>query len=186
MSTVPDPTTLTLRLKYHKTTILLHVSQLATLSQLKAELFHALQETCPRGFPLLGPDPDTVEEYKPLPTSADEIVFGLPKNIVDPHGGWKRIAAPAILSEDENGKGKKAQTSVEETVKGAGIKDGMALAFKWGDEATLQSGGDEAMVMDGEEDVLEEEEWDVVIPRYEDVYGVENIGDVGARSEYVG
>jgi len=36
------------------------------------------------------------------------------------------------------------------------------------------------------EDEEDDEEWDVVIPSYEDAYGVENEGDVGGLKEFNG
>lgn len=109
-------------------------------------------------------------------------------------GEWERGAGIGIdIKEEEDvgkGKGKARSKSsrsekggsggvggAKDCPKGAGLRDGSVLAFKWGERSE-----------DGDENELEleGEKWDVVIPAYEDQYGVENLGDLGGRKEFVG
>lgn len=149
--TTPSSLTWTLRLKHHKTTVLLHVEPLQTLSAVKAELLSALRETDPEGINGI-----------PLPSSSDSIVLGKPHDFNDISQGWQRIEESSHEDGDEDiqkkGKGKQSRDGGDSSVKGVGLKDGAALAFKW---------------VDADQDdhiVGEEEDWDVVVPSYDDVY----------------
>ena len=79
-------------------------------------------------------------------------------------GKGKAVASTAAAK----GKGRKSE-GAGDCPKGAGLKDGAVLAFRWeGDGAP------------------EESSWGVQLAIYEDAYGVQNEGDVGGRAEFEG
>jgi len=82
--------------------------------------------------------------------------------------------------------GKKADT---ESVKAAGMRDNAVLAFRWdekGKKAVVEDEGDGDEELDLVGDDSEGEEWDVVLPSFEDQYGVDNEGDLGVQREFNG
>jgi len=165
MSTVnPSPTTWTLRIKYHKTTILLHADPFQSVQRLKQDLLDSLRAIKPSSTFLNG---------RSLPSSASQIQLARPYDALDPTSGWELIEESDDVTLQANGpdgkgkgKAKVKPNSSEFTLKGAGLKDNLALAFRWQDKESMDAG-------------LEDEEWDVIIPTFEDIYGVENVGDVG-------
>ncbi|KAL2350818.1 hypothetical protein BJ546DRAFT_890890 [Cryomyces antarcticus] len=186
MSTNPTPLTWTIRLKQRTRTVLLHADPLQRIDTIKAELLRALKQTSKDGM-LYG---------LAIPEDASDVLLARPNDILDPQSGW------TSLDEDEgtkNGKGKgKAKATAPSTaagnkrkrgttagaldcLQGLGLKDNAVLAFKFR-QAREDRGGDN----DDEGLGLEDEEWDVVIPSFEDQYGVENLGDVGAQGEFQG
>lgn len=87
-------------------------------------------------------------------------------------GEWEEAAADSDVEVDE-GKGKGKAKGVKrgagaDCPKGAGLKDGAVLAFRWDGEGMRGS------------------EWEVQIASFEDAYGVQNESDVGARAEFEG
>ncbi|KAK3063164.1 hypothetical protein LTS18_002549 [Coniosporium uncinatum] len=163
----PNSSTWTVRLKHHKTTIVLHIDPLQTLASLKEDLLLALQQTCTHQT-LRG---------KQLPSAAGAFAIAKPRDPLDVARGWERLPA-----------GKKAD---RESVKAAGLRDNAVLAFRWdekGKKAVMggeeEGDGDEGLGLDG--DGREGEEWDVVLPSFEDQYGVENEGDLGMQREFNG
>src|SRR5207249_1478787 len=146
--TTPSPLTWTLRFKSRKTTILLHVDPLHTFSTIKSHLYTALQETGLR-------DPDTNEQI-PLPSSPSDIQLGRPVNPNEPRQGFQlgewEYPPPDDDDGDTNGgkgKGKAKATrlrksgedavgaaNVKDCPKGAGLRDGAVLAFRWPDDVT--------------------------------------------------
>jgi hypothetical protein len=189
---VPSPQTWTLRFKSHKSTILLHVDPLNTFATIKTYLYHALQETGLR-------NPETGESI-PLPASSSDIQLGRPVNINDAHEGFGLGEWEYTVTEDEDendkGKGKAKATakkadggsiaSVKDCPKGAGLKDGAVLAFRWAGDGTWD--GDDAM--DGDADtrrgVKGADMWGVKLASFEDAYGVDNETDVGGGREFEG
>jgi hypothetical protein len=188
--TTPSPQTWTLRLKSRKTTVLLHVDPLHTFSTIKSHLYEALKETGLK-------DPETNEPI-PLPESPSDIQFGRPLDILDAQQGFQigEWELPVYESEDDGGKGKgkgKAKAgnnsggatagvaNVKDCPKGAGLKDGAVLAFRWAGDGTW----------DGDEDMEQElpdgsNMWGVKLASFEDAYGVNNETDVGGHNEYEG
>jgi len=169
MPTEPNPSTWTLRLKHHKTTILLHIDPLQTLASLKEDLLLALQQTCPH----------QTLHGKQLPSAAGAFAIAKPRDPLDVAAkGWERLPA-----------GKKAE---RESVKAAGVRDNAVLAFRWdekGKKAVLgadEGDGDGEVGLGFDGDGGEDEEWDVVLPSFEDQYGVENEGDLGMQREFNG
>ncbi|KAF1816240.1 hypothetical protein P152DRAFT_454499 [Eremomyces bilateralis CBS 781.70] len=159
----PNPGTWTFRLKYHMTTVLLHVDPLENLSSVKAELLKALQETTP------------TEELngKPLPEGPEQFRLAQPNNINDPLSGWTQIDPNPFEDEGDGSRGRrKGKTAAGQSVKAMGLQDNAVLAFQWGEK--------DKNIDDGDMDV-EEEEWDVVIPSSEDVFDDENEGGVAPQ-----
>jgi hypothetical protein len=173
----PSPTTWTLRIKAHKTTVLLHVDPLSTFSNIKALFLAALKETSLKhagtGLPVS------------LPDSPSEIQLGKPVDKHDPQAGfvlgdWELKDAK---KDGANGKKKEESTlaapsNIGQCPKGAGLKDGAVLVARWKRDGTGWSGPPEG---DEEDELVQEEPsmWGVKIASYEDSYGVENEGDVG-------
>ncbi|OQO14301.1 hypothetical protein B0A48_01177 [Cryoendolithus antarcticus] len=164
--------TLTIRLKLHKTTLLLHTEPTSKLSTLPVRLLDTLHETQSSG---------KLGSYA-IPKDPEDVVLAIPRDPNDASLGWEEVGQPARTA---NGNGKaKAQkssrgqaTSVGQTVADAGIRDGMMLAFRFRTVAEKQA----ADVEDDEDvDVDEiaakgkiangtaEKEWDVVLPDLED------------------
>lgn len=170
MSTVNQSSQMwTLRLKYHKTTVLLHADPLQSVQRLKQDLIDSLRAIKPTSTFLNG---------RSLPSSASQIQLAKPCDILDPTSGWELLEESddaTLRANGPDGKGKgKAKVkpnSSEFTLRSVGMKDNLALAFRWWDKESVDSG-------------LEDEEWDVIIPTFEDIYGVENIGDVGELRDF--
>ncbi|KAH7377282.1 hypothetical protein BKA66DRAFT_513588 [Pyrenochaeta sp. MPI-SDFR-AT-0127] len=190
----PSPQTWTLRLKSRKTTVLLHVDPLHTFTTIKSYLYDALQETGLK-------DSETGESI-PLPSTPSDIQFGRPVNINDAHEGFQlgEWEYPEIEDDEEGGKGKgKAKASrkpnggatasaanVKDCPKGAGLKDGAVLAFRWAGDGIWD--GSEDMDVDLEERSADKgaNMWGVRLASFEDAYGVENETDVGGGREFEG
>lgn len=171
----PTPQTWTLRFKSHRTTVFLHIDPLHTFSTIKSTLYTALQET---GLRASDHGPEIA-----LPASPSDIQLGRPVDPLDASQGFVLGEWETAPSDDEvaveeeeakaKGKGKGRKTAAVENVKecpkGAGLKDGGVLAFRWeGDGAG------------------EGESWGVTLASFEDAYGVQNEMDVGARGEFEG
>ncbi|KAF2418685.1 hypothetical protein EJ08DRAFT_52827 [Tothia fuscella] len=171
-STTPNPLSYTIRFKHHKTTVLLHLDPLTPLSTIKSTLLTSLRQTKPNGI-----------NNNPLPAKPSQIQFAKLINPSETGEGWEPLtpATSAYFDDDEldglpdgkgmgKGKGGKGNGRVDvdsgTSIKATGVKDGSVVAFRW----SLEEGG-------GEED--EWEEWDVVLPSFEDNYGVENQGEGG-------
>ena len=94
----PSPQTWTLRLKAHKTTVILHVDPLHTFDTIKTYLYDALQETDFK-------NPETGESI-PLPPSASDIQLGRPVNINDANEGFELGEWEYCIGEEEEEGGK--------------------------------------------------------------------------------
>ena len=183
--TTPTPTTWTLRLKSHRTTVFLHIDPLTPFTTIKQHLHTALTETTLSKFDGGPPIPH--------PASPEENQLGRPIDPLDARQGFVLGEWESAQSDDEvaiedaaegskgKGKGKAAASAAAakgkgrksegagDCPKGAGLKDGAVLAFRWeGDGAP------------------EESSWGVQLATYEDAYGVQNEGDIGGRAEYEG
>ncbi|KAF2144031.1 uncharacterized protein K452DRAFT_285238 [Aplosporella prunicola CBS 121167] len=147
--TTPSPQTWTLRCKHNKTTIVLHVDALQTLSSIKPELLQALRDT----------QPDGSLNGHALPEDAAEIQLA---KMLDPHDetrGWVRV---------DNAETKVGKKKDGPSLKDVGLKDNGVLAFRWGEEA--------ANAPDQILDEDEGEQWDVIMPKYEETYFPEDEG----------
>jgi len=188
----PSPQTWTLRLKALKTTVILHVDPLHTFDTIKTYLYDALQETDLK-------NPETGESI-PLPPSASDIQLGRPVNINDANEGFQLGEWEYSIGEeeDEGGKGKgKAKASgsanggakagtanVKQCPKGAGLKDGAVLAFRWPGDGNWD--GEDELDIDEGRPGKAGDMWGVKLASFEDAYGVENETDVGGRPEFEG
>jgi hypothetical protein len=185
--TNPSPQTWILRLKSRKTTVLLHVDPLHTFSTIKSNLYEALTETGLK-------DPESGETI-PLPESASDIQLGRPIDVNDAQQGFQlgEWEYSAYESEEEGGKGKgkgkakagkksngAAGSNVNDCPKGAGLKDGAVLAFRWAGDGIWDGGEDADMDQDGSN------MWGVQLASFEDAYGVTNESDVGGGREFEG
>jgi hypothetical protein len=195
MTTAPDPTSWTLRLKSQKTTVLLQTNPLHTFGTIKSRLYSVLQETSLK---------DQNGNRIPLPGSPEDIQLGKPANINDPRDGFVpgEWEANGLQEDDEapnpkgKGKGKPKDTeelatpsNIKNCPKGANLRDGSVLAFRWRGQG-MESAWEEEDVEDDEDLVMVGGEgkslWGVKIASFEDGYGVENTGDVGGHREFEG
>lgn len=195
--TKPTPQTWTLRLKHHRTTILLHVDPLQSLSSIKSELLKAVSQTHPDG---------TLNNVT-IPQRASDVMLAKPVDINDLEAGWESLEPKGVIDgvfEDEGagkGKGKVSMVKNNKTAatggknalrdcpQGVGLRDGGVVAFKFRVQDAEKDGrvrGDvdgDAVIDIGEEEE-ENEKWDVVVPSLEETYGealpvVEGVDEVG-------
>ncbi|KAI4177876.1 MAG: hypothetical protein LQ348_005750 [Seirophora lacunosa] len=151
-----NPELLTLRFKKHKTTILLLVSRQESFTSVKAKLQDAIKST---GV--------TQISGQPLPQNAEDIILGVPIDNNDPNRGWIDLEIPDI--EDDGGKKAKKPSVLNATPLGAGLKDGMVLAFKFRQQSAKDDGMD-----------IDDNEWDVIMPAFDDDEGSQaNGGEKG-------
>lgn len=198
--TQPISTMWTIRFRHGKTTVLLHVDPLQNIASIKAELWAVLTQT---------ESTDSQTNAPSIPDSPDEILLARPLDINDATQGWKGLTVP----ETSNGTATKAKASAKgkgkgregaavegidaESLKSLGIRDNALLAFKFV-SSTSQSSHDEVPATDINADDEDEdmndtdgegarkESWDVIMPAWEDQYGVTNTGDAGALKEFEG
>lgn len=142
----------TLRFKQHKTTILLFVQQSQPFDSIKSELLDAIKATRIKDI-----------NGNPLPSDPQDIEFGVPRDKNDISKGWVALKIPEVEDGDTKGKGVKKDSILNGSPLGAGLKDGAMLAFKF-------TKGDEENAMDLDE------EWDVIIPSYDDEAGSQSQG----------
>ena len=133
---------MTLRFKKHRTTILLLVAPSQSFTSIRQDLLAAIKAT-----------DITKINGEDLPSDPETIVLGLPVDKHDISKGWVPLEIPEVEEGDAKGKGVKKNSVLNENPLGAGLKDGALLAFKF------REGGDD----DGMDD-----EWDVIMPSYED------------------
>ncbi len=131
---------MTLRFKQHKTTILLLVPQSQPFTTVKQHLLEAIRSTGINDI-----------NGNPVPSDPEAIVFGLPIDKNEIKKGWVPLKIPEREDGDTKGKGIKKGTVLNGSPLGAGLKEGALLAFKFRD-------------IDAEED----DQWDVVMPSYDD------------------
>ena len=99
-----------------------------------------------------------------LPTEPEDVVFGVPVEKNDLSKGWVRLDIPETEVQ-VNGDSKKIggkKSVLNSSPLGAGLKDGAMLAFRFKTEG-------EMVDEDGLD--VEDDEWDVLIPSYEEEYG---------------
>jgi hypothetical protein len=163
---VPNPRSWTLRFKNGKSTILIEVDPLQSLSDIRAELLAAIQLTH-TGGKLNGHD---------IPQNPDEITLGIPANVNDLKEGW--IALERHNEDDGDavptGKGK-GKASVAASVRkpgsstlkacpqSVGMRDGGLVAFKFASE-------DEVTETEADDFAIIEEKWNVDVPTMESTY----------------
>lgn len=137
----------TLRFKQHKTTILLFVQQSQSFDSIKRDLRDAIKATGIQDI-----------NSNLVPSDPQDIELGVPRDKNDPSKGWVALKIPEVEDGDAKGKGVKKGSVLNESPLGAGLKDGAMLAFKF-TKGTEEDGMDV------------DDEWDVIIPSYDDEAG---------------
>ena len=123
-----------------------------------------------------------------IPGTADEIELARPADINDLSAGWEPLEpkgekddaadggkgkAKAASSSKTKSKDAAGKNTLKDCPKGAGLRDGGIVAFKFRekdedeDEWEKVEGGDDAEIVVKEK----EERWDVVVPSVEETYG---------------
>ena len=133
----------TLRFKQHKTTILLFVQQSQPFDSIKRDLLDAIKATGIQDI-----------NGNTLPSDPEDIEFGVLRDKNDHSKGWVALKIPEAEDGDTKGKGVKKGSVLNENPLGAGLKDGAMLAFRFAKAA--------------EEGMDKDDEWDVIIPSYDD------------------
>ena len=96
-----------------------------------------------------------------LPSSAEDIILGLPINRNDLSKGWVGLDIPTMELEDEAGSKKQIggkKSVLNSSPLGAGLRDGSLLAFKFRSEDAKDNDG-----LD-----LKDSDWDVIMPSYDE------------------
>lgn len=144
----------TLRFKQHKTTVLLFAQQSQSLDSIKRDLLDAIKA---RGIEDINGNA--------LPSDPEDIEFGVPRDKYDISKGWVPLKIPEVEDGDTKGKGKgvKKDSVLNGSPLGAGLKDGAMLAFRF-----TKGPAEDGMDVD--------DEWDVIIPSYDDEVGSQGQG----------
>ncbi|KAH0387410.1 hypothetical protein KCU92_g1824, partial [Aureobasidium melanogenum] len=182
----PSPDVWTIKFKNARTTVVLYVYQLQTLSSIKVELLHALKTANPSGQ-LNGAT---------LPDSPDDIEFAKPRDLSNPGtSGWQSIEADAPVEDFDadlfgggdftpkakgKGKGKAKSAGHKDGLLGAGLKDNGIVAFRFKGQKTVSrpvgDDVDEGLGLDLEDEVAPDADgWNVELPKFEDVYGLNDL-----------
>lgn len=159
----PSSRTWTLRFKHNTRTVLLEVDPLQKLSDVRAELLHALVET----------NPDGTFNGKEIPKNADHIQLGSANDRNDLSKGYTSLSSDFEQIEESGkgkgkataGKAKPGSSSAKDCPQGVGLKNGDIVAFKFA--------GDDGVPGD-EDEILEQ--WDVVVPSIEETYREDDEG----------
>ena len=151
--TAASPTTFTLRFKNQKSTTIIHADPLQSFESLKVELIRALSET----------HPDGKINGEAIPSNASSILFARPNDIHKLDKGFTSVtdkAGDIITGNEPTGRQRKPGDSdikiKNACPKAAGLKDGAIIAYKFMAED------------DAEYDPILDNNWDVVMPSYED------------------
>ena len=139
--------------KNHKTTILLYVDPQGSFSTIKADLLSAIKQAS--GLESL--------DARNIPSDPEDVEFALPVSRHDPHRGWVTLEIP----EDEAKKTKilkGGHSAVNDSPMGAGLKDGMNLAFRFRTEEERKRTKEDVE----DEPGAGEMGWDVIVPAYDD------------------
>jgi len=164
VSTLPQPSHITLLLRHHKSTTLLSVSPSQSFESIKTLLLSALKA---RNIASLRNSSDPANPT-PLPSSPDDLDFGVLSDKKDHSKGWTLLTPDLTASSSAKKKSASSKAADADTPSGAGLVDGSWLAYR----ARKSSGdGDEAKVDENGEvdvDMAEDQGWDVVIPSFEE------------------
>ncbi|KAL8675193.1 MAG: hypothetical protein Q9168_000446 [Polycauliona sp. 1 TL-2023] len=145
-----SPKQLTLRFKCHKTTIILLVAPHDSLTSIKSKLLDALKVAN-----------ITEIQGRPLPKDLDHVLLGVPIDLNNPGEGWTNLEIP----EKDDTEEPKRSSVLNASPMGAGVKDGSVLAFKFRGDAS-----------DVDNMEMGDNEWDVVLPTFDDEEGSQNQG----------
>lgn len=184
----PPPRVWCLRFKLNRSTVMLHIDALQTLSSVRTELLLALKATNPDGIFKGKLRDDTPISY-PLPSNADDIALAKPIDINDLNAGWESIGDDLddlnFDDADLGGKGKgkakaasakTASKGVNDCPQGAGLRDGGVVAFRF---RSAEEKARRQRLVEGSLDVDEiakdgmgdDVAWDVIVPTMEETYG---------------
>lgn len=167
ISTLPQPSHITLLLRHHKSTTLISASPTQSFESIKDLLLAALKA---RNVSSLHNDSDPADPT-PLPSSAAGLEFGVLIDKKDASKGWT-LLSPDLATAAASSSGKKKSASKSGDVNspaGVGLVDGSWLAYRV--RKCAQTDGDEANIgEDGDVEIDMEEDpgWDVVLPSFED------------------
>ena len=88
------------------------------------------------------------------------MIFGIPVDRYDLSKGWVGLDIPDFDEDGEKTKKIGKNNILNSSPFGAGLKDGAVLAFKFRDASMTEEDLD-----------LDDSNWDVVLPNYEEEYG---------------
>lgn len=129
------------------------MDQAQSFTSIKTDLLEAIKETG-----------RTELNGQALPTDPEDVILGVPVEKNDPSKGWVRLDIPETEVQ-VNGNSKKIggkKSVLNSSPLGAGLKDGAMLAFRFQTEG---------VIVDEDGLDIENDEWDVLIPSYEEEYG---------------
>lgn len=131
----------TLRLKLHKTTVMLLVNPTQSFLSIKQELLEAIRATGRNDI-----------AGNVLPSDPEDVLLGVPIDKNNPGRGWVNLRIPEANDGDDGKrpKGVKKDSVFNSSPSGAGLKDGAMIAFKFKAHE--------------EEDAMSDHEWDVILP----------------------
>jgi hypothetical protein len=161
------------------------VDPLDTFSTIKSHLYNALKDTGLK-------DPASNAPIA-LPDSPADMQLARPVDVHDAQQGFQlgEWELSADDSDDGAGKGKgkakaggkanggAAAANAKDCPKGAGLKDGAVLAFRWAGDG-IWNGEDDADMDD------RSNSWGVQLASFDDAYGERNETDVGGGPEFEG
>ena len=138
---------LTLRFKNHRITILLLCQQSQSFTSIRQDLLESIKAT-------------GIENINGtfIPSNPEDIILGVPLDKNDLTKGWVNLEIPEFDESEAQGKGVKKGSVLNQSPLGAGLKDGALLAFKFKKERAS-------------DEIELDDEWDVVMPSYEDEDG---------------
>lgn len=149
----PDPQSLTLLFKQHKTTILLMLPPHGSITTAKEALIQALKA---RNLTEINGDS--------VPDDPSAIELGVAVDKSDPEKGWTRLEVD-VPGFNDGGKSKKGAVSLQ----AADLRNGQVVAFRF--RRSLQGDAGEGDVDAGLD--LKDQGWDVVLPSLEEDEGEE-------------
>lgn len=175
LSTLPQPSHITLLFRHHKSAVFLSVSPNQPFSTVKQLLLSAMQA---RGISSLSSPTAPTNKPTPLPTEPDDIELGILIDKKDAAKGWTLLTPGSSSASGLSSKAlkKKAAAAAPSSAKpdgdidtpaGAGLTDGSWLAYrvKQGlekEEPSVDENGDVDVEMN------EDQGWDVVLPSFEE------------------
>ncbi|KPI38849.1 uncharacterized protein AB675_5771 [Cyphellophora attinorum] len=173
ITTLPQPSHITLLLKHAKSTVFLSVSPQQPFTSIKSLLLSALQA---RNITLLSSSDGTSTS---LPSSPDGIELGVLVDKKDASRGWTLLDSSTAATPKSTTKSKaKAATSKDDpdTPAGAGLADGSWLAYRVkkegsSDDVSVDENGDVVVDMEGDQG------WYVVLPSFEEDEAMDGDGD---------
>lgn len=166
ISTLPQPSHITLLLRHHKSATLISVSPTQSFDSIKDLLLSALKA---RNISSL-PNASNPSNPTPLPASSNHLEFGVLIDRKDASKGWTLLTPDLAASASAKKKPATKPADVD-TPAGLGLTDGSWLAYRVrsagveeDDEAKVNLDGD--VVVDV--NMADDPGWDVILPAFED------------------